>query len=181
MRIEETKLKGCFILEPTVYNDDRGCFFESFNVRRFNEALGQDVNFVQDNISVSRKGVLRGLHYQIGEYSQAKLIRVIKGSVLDVVVDLRKESATFGQHFKLKISEENRKSIFIPKGMAHGFLALTDEVIFSYKCDAYYYSQAEAGIKYNDPFLNIDWEIPESEIILSEKDLNLPKWENRKI
>lgn len=181
MKIEETKLKGCFIMESTVYTDDRGCFFESFNARRFNEALGQDVNFVQDNISVSRNGVLRGLHYQTGEYAQAKLIQVIKGSVLDVVVDLREESATFGQHFKFRISEGNRDSIFIPKGMAHGFLALTEEVIFSYKCDAYYHPQAEAGIKYNDPFLNIDWEMPETEIILSEKDLKLPLWTDRKI
>lgn len=181
MKIIETKLKGCFILEPTVFNDDRGYFFESYNTRRFNEAIGQAVHFVQDNISVSKKGVLRGLHYQIGEYAQAKLAQVIKGAVLDVVVDLREESVTFGQYFKLKISEENKKSIFIPKGMAHGFLALTDEVIFAYKCDAYYHPQAEAGIKYNDPFLNIDWEISETEIILSEKDLKLPLWTKRRI
>jgi len=179
MQITETKLKGCFIIEPTLFNDDRGYFFESYNAKRFNDAVGQTVHFVQDNISVSKKGVLRGLHYQTGEYAQAKLIHVIKGAVLDVVVDLRKESATFGQHFKLRISEGNRKSIFIPKGMAHGFLAMTEEVIFAYKCDAYYDPKAEAGIIFNDPYLNIDWEISEAETILSEKDLNLPKWENR--
>src|SRR5690606_8138624 len=179
MQITETKLKGCLIIEPTLFNDDRGYFFESYNAKRFNDAVGQTVHFVQDNISVSKKGVLRGLHYQTGEYAQAKLIHVIKGAVLDVVVDLRKESATFGQHFKLRISEGNRKSIFIPKGMAHGFLAMTEEVIFAYKCDAYYDPKAEAGIIFNDPYLNIDWEISEAETMLSEKDLNLPKWENR--
>lgn len=181
MKITETSLKGCFILEPTVFNDDRGYFFESYNTRRFNEAIGQAVHFVQDNISVSKKGVLRGLHYQTGKYAQAKLVQVIKGAALDVVVDLREESVTFGQYYKLKISEENKKSIFIPKGMAHGFLALTDEVIFSYKCDAYYNPQAEAGIKYDDLFLKIDWEISETGIILSDKDINLPSWTKRRI
>ena len=179
MKITETRLKGCFVLEPTIFKDNRGLFMESYKKSSLEEAIGASINFVQDNISVSKKGVLRGLHYQTREYAQAKLIHVIKGAVLDVVVDLRKESATFGQHFKLRISEGNRKSIFIPKGMAHGFLAMTEEVIFGYKCDAYYDPKAEAGIIFNDPYLNIDWEISEAETILSEKDLNLPKWENR--
>src|SRR5690606_19462164 len=154
MQITETKLKGCFIIEPTLFNDDRGYFFESYNAKRFNDAVGQTVHFVQDNISVSKKGVLRGLHYQTGKHAQAKLVQVLKGAVLDVVADMREESATFGQYLKFKISEENRKSIFIPKGMAHGFLALTDEVIFAYKCDTYHHPQAEAGIVFNDSYLN---------------------------
>ena len=179
MKITETRLKGCFVLEPTIYKDHRGLFMESYQKNSLEEAIGASINFVQDNISVSKKGVLRGLHYQTGKHDQAKLIQVLKGTVLDVVIDLREESATFGQHLKFKISDENRKSIFIPKGMAHGFLALTDEVIFAYKCDTYYHPQAEAGIVFNDSYLNIDWEISETDMILSEKDLNLPLWKSR--
>src|SRR5690606_23183468 len=179
MKITETRLKGCFVLEPTIFKDNRGLFMESYKKSSLEEAIGASINFVQDNISVSKKGVLRGLHYQTGKHAQVKLVQVIKGAVLDVVADMREESATFGQYLKFKISDENRKSIFIPKGMAHGFLALTDEVIFAYKCDAYYHPQAEAGIVFNDSNLNIDWEISETEMILSEKDLNLPLWKNR--
>ena len=174
MKFTETDLKGCFILEPDVFEDDRGIFFESFHKEKLYKAIGQQIDFVQDNQSISKKGVLRGLHFQKGEYAQAKLVRVIKGEVLDVVVDMRKDSGTFGQHFKLKISSENRKSIFIPKGIAHGFLALSDEVIFVYKCDALYNRRSEGGIRYNDPDLNIDWEIQESKLILSPKDVALP-------
>ena len=174
MKITKTFLKGCFIIEPTIFKDDRGLFYESYQKDEFENRLGERVNFVQDNVSVSKKGVLRGLHYQKGIHAQAKLIQVLKGEALDVVVDLRKGSKTFGKHFKLKISSANRKSIFIPKGMAHGFLALTEEVIFTYKCDNYYNYMAEGGIVYNDIDLNIDWEISADRVILSEKDLSLP-------
>lgn len=181
MKITETPLKGCFILEPQIHKDHRGLFFESYHKKSFEAAIGQQIDFVQDNISVSKKGALRGLHFQTGKYAQAKLVHVINGEVLDVVVDLRKESSTYGQHFKLKISSENRKSIFIPKGMAHGFVALTEEVIFAYKCDSYYHKEAEAGIRYNDPDLNIDWEVPQNQLVISEKDLQLPLWKDLKI
>ena len=174
MIFKETKLKGCFIIEPTIFKDDRGLFYESYQKDKFENQLGEKVDFVQDNVSVSKKGVLRGLHYQKGIHAQAKLIQVLKGEALDVVVDLRKGSKTFGKHFKLKISSTNKKSIFIPKGMAHGFLALTEEVIFTYKCDNYYNYMAEGGIVFNDIDLNIDWEISTDKAILSKKDLSLP-------
>ena len=174
MIFKETKLKGCFIIEPTIFRDDRGLFYESYQKDKFENQLGEKVDFVQDNVSVSKKGVLRGLHYQKGIHAQAKLIQVLKGEALDVVVDLRKGSKTFGKHFKLKISSTNKKSIFIPKGMAHGFLALTEEVIFTYKCDNYYNYMAEGGIVFNDIDLNIDWEISTDKAILSKKDLSLP-------
>ena len=135
MKLTKTSLIGCFIIEPTVFKDDRGLFYESYKKVEFEDQLGERVNFVQDNVSVSKKGVLRGLHYQKGNHAQAKLIQVLNGEALDVVVDLRKGSKTFGKHFKAIISSTNKKSIFIPKGMAHGFLALTEEVIFTYKCD----------------------------------------------
>jgi len=181
MKIIETNLKRCFILVPTIFKDERGEFFESFSKKIFEDYLGRSIDFVQDNHSTSRKGVLRGLHFQKGKDAQAKLVRVVKGEVLDVVVDLRKESDTFGKHFKTKLSEHNSRSLFIPKGMAHGFLALTEEVIFTYKCDAYYNEESEAGIKYNDPDLNIDWEIDKKLIILSSKDKQLPLWKDLKI
>ena len=174
MKITETNLKGCFILEPTIFEDERGVFFESFNKKIFEEHIGKPIDFVQDNVSVSKKWVLRGLHYQKGIHAQAKLIQVLKGEALDVVVDLRKDSKTFGKHFTVIISSTNRKSIFIPKGMAHGFLALSEEVIFTYKCDNYYNYMAEGGILYNDMDLNIDWEISADKAILSKKDLSLP-------
>ena len=181
MKITETQLKGCFILEPTVYEDERGIFFESYHKTNLEKALGKTINFVQDNISVSKKGVLRGLHYQAGKHAQSKLVQVVQGEVLDIVVDLRRESNTYGQYFKLKLSSENRKSLFIPKGMAHGFLALTPEVIFSYKCDSHYQKESERGIRYNDPDLDIDWETQEMELILSSKDLQLPQWKNLQV
>tara|TARA_R110000796_G_scaffold77799_6_gene173846 strand:- start:22941 stop:23486 length:546 start_codon:yes stop_codon:yes gene_type:complete len=181
VKIIETLLQGCYVLEPIPFMDERGLFFESYHQKRLEDYIGKKINFVQDNISISKNGVLRGLHYQTGIHSQAKLVQVLKGEVLDVVVDLRKESSTFGQHFKLKLSLENRKIIFIPKGMAHGFLALTDEVIFAYKCDEYYHPQSEAGIMFNDPELDINWEFTETNMIISEKDLKLPLWKDRKI
>ncbi|MCL5127246.1 dTDP-4-dehydrorhamnose 3,5-epimerase [Algibacter sp. L4_22] len=173
MKAIETKLKGCFVLEPNIFKDNRGYFFESFNEATFNELIGQKVNFVQDNESFSSKGVLRGLHYQTGEYAQAKLVRVVKGSVLDVAVDLRKESVTFGQYFSIELTEENKKQLFIPRGFAHGFVVLSDTAIFSYKCDNFYNKASEGGILFNDPTLNIDWVMPEEKLIVSEKDLIL--------
>lgn len=174
MKFKETKLKGCFIVEHTIFNDNRGLFYEFYQKNGFEDRLDKRIDFVQDNVSVSKKGVLRGLHFQKGIHAQAKLIQVLKGEALDVVVDLRKGSKTFGKHFKIKISSTNRKSIFIPKGMAHGFLALTEELIFTYKCDNYYNYMAESGIVYNDIDLNIDWEISADNAILSKKDLSLP-------
>tara|TARA_R110002049_G_scaffold51245_4_gene145074 strand:- start:13704 stop:14249 length:546 start_codon:yes stop_codon:yes gene_type:complete len=174
MTVKETKLKDCFIIEPKVFNDSRGYFFESFNQNKFNKLIDQEVNFVQDNESFSSIGVLRGLHYQTGEYAQAKLVRVIKGNVLDVAVDIRKDSPTFGQHFSIELSETNKKQLFIPCGFAHGFVVLSDTVIFSYKCDNYYNRESEAGIIYSDKDLNIDWKLDEKEFVISEKDLQLP-------
>lgn len=170
----ETNLKGCFVLEPQIFEDERGLFFEAYSKRKFDEALGLQMDFVQDNQSVSKRGVLRGLHFQTGEYAQSKLVRVLKGEVLDVVVDIRKDSKTFGQHLKLKLSEENKKILFIPKGMVHGFVTLSEEAIFSYKCDEYYHQASESGIIFNDEDLRIDWELPPNELILSEKDSLLP-------
>lgn len=178
MRITETVLKGCFIAEPKVFKDDRGLFYESYQAEKLHNALGYMVNFVQDNQSISKKGVLRGLHFQNGDHAQAKLVRVVKGEVLDVIVDLRKDSSTFGQHLKINLSEDNKKSIFIPKGMAHGFLTLSEEAIFTYKCDMYYHPSSEKGIIYNDKDLNIDWEVPIAGLLLSEKDLNLPTFKS---
>ena len=179
MNVTETKLKGCFILEPNVYQDNRGYFFESFNQEKFNELINCNINFVQDNESFSSKGILRGLHYQTGKYSQSKLVRVVKGKVLDVTVDIRTESKTFGEHVSIELSEENKKQIFIPKGFAHGFVVLSDTAIFAYKCDNYYNKDAEAGIIYNDSILQIDWKLHEQEIIVSDKDLILPKFKHR--
>jgi dTDP-4-dehydrorhamnose 3,5-epimerase len=174
MKIFKTKLKGCFILEPEVFIDKRGYFLESFNKKTFAEKAGITVNFVQDNESFSTKGVLRGLHYQDGSFSQAKLVRVIKGKVLDVAVDLRKHSSTFGEYVSIELSENNKKQLFIPRGFAHGFVVLSDTAIFSYKCDNYYHKPSEKGVIYNDPDININWQLPEELLIISEKDLILP-------
>ncbi len=178
MTINETNLQGCFIIEPKVFNDERGYFFETFNRQSFQTSAGVDVNFVQDNESASTKGVLRGLHYQTGEYAQAKLVRVITGTVLDIVVDVRKGSKTYGQHFSIELSEDNKKQLFIPRGFAHGFIVLSETAIFSYKCDNYYNKASEGGIIYNDPILNLDWQLPQERLIISEKDLMLPTFEN---
>lgn len=174
MVVKETKLKGCFIIQPQIFKDKRGYFLESFNQRTFHKITGLDVDWVQDNESQSSKGVLRGLHFQVGAYAQAKLVRVIKGKVLDIVVDLRPESKTFKQNFSIELSEENKTQLFIPKGFAHGFLVLADDTIFSYKCDAFYNKDQEAGIIYNDNELNIDWKLNQDELIISEKDRVLP-------
>ncbi|MDG2195018.1 MAG: dTDP-4-dehydrorhamnose 3,5-epimerase [Polaribacter sp.] len=173
MKIAPTKLAGCFVLTPTVFSDERGSFFESFNQQAFLEKTGIEASFVQDNQSISQRGVVRGLHFQKGAFSQAKLVRVIKGSVLDVAVDLRKNSTTFGQHFSCILSEEKNTQLFVPRGFAHGFSVLENDTIFSYKCDNYYNLASESGIIYNDPQLDIDWMLPESEMVVSEKDRRL--------
>lgn len=181
MIVKETKLKGCFIIEPQVFKDKRGYFVESYNQQTFNKILGLDINFVQDNESQSSKGVLRGLHYQLGKNAQAKLVRVIKGKVLDVVVDLRPTSSTFGEHLAIELSEENKTQFLVPRGFAHGFLVLEDETIFSYKCDNFYNKESEAGIIYNDKDLDIDWKFPKNKLIISEKDILLPNFKNAKL
>ncbi|QNK76820.1 dTDP-4-dehydrorhamnose 3,5-epimerase [Winogradskyella sp. PAMC22761] len=181
MTIKETKLEGCYILQPNIFKDKRGYFIESFNQKTFNSLLGLDVNFVQDNESKSSKGVLRGLHYQLGEHGQAKLVRVVKGAVLDVAVDVREGSKTFGQHVAVELTEENKTQLFVPRGFAHGFIVLEDETIFSYKCDNYYNKASEAGLIYNDEDLNIDWKLPSTDFILSDKDIILPKLKDAKI
>jgi dTDP-4-dehydrorhamnose 3,5-epimerase len=178
MTATETKLKGCFIIEPKVFKDSRGYFFESFNQNKFNTLIGQEINFVQDNESFSSKGVLRGLHFQTGDYAQAKLVRVFKGTVLDVVVDMRKESPTFSKHFSIELSEDNKTQLFVPRGFAHGFIVLSETAIFSYKCDNFYDKASENGLRYDDPSLGIDWKLPANEFIVSEKDLVLPTLSN---
>lgn len=178
MTIEQTHLNGCFVITPKVFKDDRGNFFESFNKEHFKRTTGLFNEFIQDNQSKSSKGVLRGLHFQKGEYAQSKLVRVIKGSVLDVCVDIRKTSETFGQYLSIILDDKENKQLYIPKGFAHGFLVLEDDTIFSYKCDNYYDKSSERGIVYNDKKLNIDWGLPDNELILSEKDKQLPTFEN---
>lgn len=174
MKVEQTPLKDCYIIHNTVFRDDRGYFFESFNKQKFGELTGLDVNFVQDNQSKSQYGVLRGLHFQKGAYAQAKLVRVLEGKVLDVAVDLRKDSSTFGKSFTLELSDSSDTQLFVPRGFAHGFLVLSETAIFFYKCDNFYNKESEGGIAYNDPDLNIDWKIDPSSIILSEKDKTNP-------
>lgn len=170
MEVIKTPIEGVVILEPKVFGDERGYFFESFSQREFEEKVCKTI-FVQDNESKSSYGVLRGLHYQLPPYTQAKLVRVVKGKVLDVVVDLRKNSATFGKHVAVELSEENRRQFFVPRGFAHGFVVLSEDVIFQYKCDNYYAPGHEGGIRFDDPALGIDWKIPVEDMILSEKDL----------
>lgn len=182
MDIVETNLKGCFILKPKILEDERGYFVESFNQRLFCEAIQNEIHFVQDNQSFSTKGVVRGLHYQVGNHAQSKLVRVLTGSVLDVAVDIRTDSKTYGQHIAEILSAENQRQIFIPAGFAHGFAVLSDSATLFYKCDNFYNKEAEAGIFYNDPELNIQWGEDESNWILSERDMNLPNFQNaRKI
>ena len=173
MEFKETSIKGVYVIEPCVFNDVRGYFFEAWKQAEFEEHIGK-VNFVQDNESKSSRGVLRGLHYQKGDFSQAKLVRVIKGSVLDVAVDIRKSSPTFGQHVMVELSGENKRQFFIPRGFAHGFLVLSDEAIFTDKVDNVYAPHADAGIRWNDPALGIEWPIDPKEVLTSEKDLKQP-------
>ncbi|WP_296146229.1 dTDP-4-dehydrorhamnose 3,5-epimerase [uncultured Flavobacterium sp.] len=180
MNFISTELEGCYIIEPKIIGDERGYFMESFNERTFQEAVGKETHFVQDNQSFSKKGVLRGLHYQTGENAQAKLVRVLQGEVLDVAVDIRPESKTYGKHVAVLLSEENQKQLFVPRGFAHGFIVLSETATFFYKCDNFYNKESEGGVLYNDKTLNIDWKLPESELIISEKDQILPTLENAK-
>ena len=177
MKIEETPLEGSILFKPKVFEDHRGYFFESFKAKVLVDN-GLDFDFVQDNESKSQKGVLRGLHYQKGPHAQAKLVRVIAGSVLDVIVDMRPSSSTFGEHFKVILSEQNKWQLLVPRGFAHGFSVLEDNTIFSYKCDNYYNKASESGIIYNDPELAIDWMLSDDEVLLSEKDTVLPSFKS---
>ena len=173
MKVIKTKLEGVVIIEPQVFFDDRGYFFESFSQQRFNEQVAP-ITFVQDNESKSSYGVLRGLHFQKPPFAQSKLVRVVKGKVLDVAVDLRKGSPPFGQYESVVLSEENKRQFFIPQGFAHGFAVLSEEAIFQYKCDNYYAPQSEGSVRWNDPTIAIDWQLPEKDIILSAKDEQAP-------
>lgn len=173
MQIIKTPIEGVVIIEPSVFGDARGYFFESYNRRVFDELVGP-VDFVQDNESCSTRGVIRGLHFQRPPYAQAKLVRCVNGSVLDVAVDLRRESPTYGRHVSCLLSGENHRQLFIPRGFAHGFAVLSDTAVFQYKCDNFYHPEAEGGISINDPSLGIDWTIDPSAATLSDKDLRHP-------
>ena len=172
MNIEETKLQGCFVINPTVFSDDRGYFFESFNREKFKSLTNVDTLFVQDNESMSAYGTIRGLHAQKEPYAQAKLVRVTKGIVLDVAVDFRPNSPTYQQYITQILSEENKKQLFVPRGFLHGFAVLSEIAIFNYKCDNYYNKSAEFAVRHDDPQLNINWQIPLDDQILSERDRN---------
>jgi len=174
----ETTLKGCFVIETPLYRDERGYLTVTFNDQRFNEVSGKSVKFVQDNQSYSKYGVVRGLHYQTGKHAQGKLMRVLQGTILDIAVDLRPSSPTFKQHISIELSYENKKQLFIPRGFAHGFVVLSKTAEISYKCDNYYNKAAEGGIAYDDSDLAIDWKLPKRSLILSEKDLALPNFDN---
>ncbi|MCZ4318220.1 dTDP-4-dehydrorhamnose 3,5-epimerase [Aequorivita viscosa] len=177
MELQKTPLKDCFIIKPNVFRDERGLFYETYNQKAFEKTTGLKVDFVQDNQSVSSKGVLRGLHFQTGEMAQAKLVRVVKGKVLDIVVDIRKESETFGKSFSIVLDDVEHLQLFVPRGFAHGFITLSEESIFSYKCDNFYNKASESGIIYNDATLALDWHLPKEEFIISEKDLELLTFE----
>ena len=175
MNVLKTEIEGVYIIEPRVFGDERGYFFESFNAERFLAQIGIDVTFVQDNESKSSYGVVRGLHFQNPPYAQSKLVRVVKGAVLDVVVDIRKGSPTFGAHVAVELNQDNHRQLFIPRGFAHGFVVLTDEVVFQYKCDNFYAPDHEGAVAWDDPDLSIDWKIPASAVILSDKDRKHPQ------
>jgi dTDP-4-dehydrorhamnose 3,5-epimerase len=181
MRVIDTEISDLFILEPKIFGDDRGYFFETYNKMALDNLLGKGYDFIQDNESKSSYGVVRGLHYQLSPFSQAKLVRVLEGKVYDVAVDLRKDSPTFLDWVGVELSAENKRQFLIPKGFAHGFSVLSDTAIFVYKCDEYYHPEAEAGIIYNDPSLNIDWKIKDEDVKISPKDMLLPKVEDAKM
>lgn len=172
MKFEKTDIEGCYIITPRKYEDDRGYFFESFNQKEFEKQTNTKVKFVQDNVSKSTYGVLRGLHFQNGEHAQAKLVSVSEGKVLDVAVDLRPNSKTFGKYVKVILSEENNKQLFIPRGFAHGFVVLSDTAVFRYKCDNFYNKEAEGGLNYDG--LDIDWIIKEEDLIINQRDKDFP-------
>ncbi len=170
MKTEKAAIEGCFIIHNTVFEDTRGHFFESFNRLEFQKQTGLDINFVQDNQSRSSRHVLRGMHFQTGKDAQAKLVRVLRGAVLDIVVDLRRDAASFGKYFSIELNEENGKQLFIPRGFAHGFLVLSAYADFFYKCDNYYNKEAECGLKFDDETIQIDWQADPSQFIINEKD-----------
>ncbi|WP_350284739.1 dTDP-4-dehydrorhamnose 3,5-epimerase [uncultured Croceitalea sp.] len=174
MKIQKTAIKDCLILEPTVIEDNRGYFFESYNQEKFERLTGLKPFFVQDNQSLSTRGVLRGLHFQRGEHAQAKLVRVLEGEVLDVAVDIRQNSETFGKVVSTILSSDNKKQMYVPRGCAHGFVTLSKKAIFFYKCDNFYNKASEGGVLYSDPEFAIDWMVDESELIVSDKDKVLP-------
>lgn len=173
MKFKETFISGLILFEPGVFNDDRGYFFESYN-RKLWADFGIDADFVQDNQARSVRGVLRGLHYQTGDFAQAKLVRVVEGEVLDVAVDLREDSPTYGEWYSVRLSADNKRQLFVPRGFAHGYIVLSDTAEFCYKCDNYYAKSHEGGIRFDDPALQIDWQFDLSRVIVSEKDLALP-------
>lgn len=178
MQITTCQIKDLLIIEPRVFEDDRGYFFESFNAKNFLEETGNDTAFIQDNESKSIHGTLRGIHFQNPPFDQAKLVRAVSGEILDVAVDLRKGSSTFGEWYSLILSSENKKQLFIPRGFGHGFVVLSETAVFSYKVDNYYSKDHDSGIIWDDTSLNIDWQIPESDVILSEKDKNLQSFDD---
>ena len=177
MKIEKTIIDGLLVIEPKIFSDSRGFFYEAYNEKLMHD-LGIEYKFVQDNQSYSKYGVIRGLHYQLNPKAQTKLVRVLKGAILDVAVDIRKNSPTYGQHFSIELSAENNKQLLIPAGFAHGFSVLSEEAVVMYKCDEYYHKESEAGIIYNDTELNIDWKINADKAIISDKDILLPSFKN---
>ncbi len=179
MKVTKTKIEGVYIIEPQVFEDERGYFFESWNKAKLKEQ-GIDYDFIQDNQSKSCFGTIRGIHFQKGQYAQAKLVRVLEGTVLDVTVDLRPDSETFGQHVAVELSAENKKQLMIPRGFGHGFSVLSPTAVFAYKCDNVYCKESEGGLLYSDPVLKIDWKVPEDKVILSEKDKHNPLLEEIK-
>lgn len=176
MKIKETPLKDCYVIEPTLLEDERGYFYEKFNEKTFEQQTGMNGHFVQDNISKSSYGVVRGIHLQKGEHAQAKLVSCLEGTVLDVAVDLRKDSPTFGQWFSIELTATNKLQLYVPRGFGHGFSVLSETAVFSYKCDNFYDKLSEGSVIWNDEDLNIDWQVPSEDVILSEKDKSVPSF-----
>lgn len=179
MKIKTTPLKDCYIIEPTIFEDDRGYFFEKFNEKKFEDLTGMNGHFVQDNISKSSYGVLRGLHLQKGEHAQAKLVSCLEGKVWDVAVDLREDSPTFGKWFGIELTPENKLQLYVPRGFGHGFSVISETAVFAYKCDNFYNKESEGSVKYNDGDLQIDWKLNEKDMILSEKDKDSPSFADK--
>jgi dTDP-4-dehydrorhamnose 3,5-epimerase len=179
MKIKSTPLKDCYIIEPTIFEDERGYFFEKFNEKKFEDLTGMNGHFVQDNISRSSYGVLRGLHLQKGEHAQAKLVSCLEGKVWDVAVDLRENSPTFGKWFGVELTPENKLQLYVPRGFGHGFSVISENAVFAYKCDNFYNKESEGSVKYNDKDLQIDWKLDEKDMILSEKDENAPSFADK--
>ncbi|WP_159479106.1 dTDP-4-dehydrorhamnose 3,5-epimerase [Chryseobacterium sp. 18068] len=179
MKIKTTPLKDCYIIEPTIFEDERGYFFEKFNEKKFEELTGMNGHFVQDNISKSSYGVLRGLHLQKGEHAQAKLVSCLEGKVWDIAVDLREDSPTFGKWFGVELTPENKLQLYVPRGFGHGFSVISETAVFAYKCDNFYNKESEGSVKYNDKDLQIDWKLDEKDMILSEKDKDSPSFADK--